>query len=174
MSVSDYITRVRARIGHDLLVVPSATAILRDERGRILLARHADRGVWVAPGGAIDPHETPADAVVRETWEEVGLLVEPVRVYGVYGGAEFEINYSNGDRTSYVMIAFECRVLSGVPRPDGEEVREVAWVSAEDLEALPEPDWVREVARDAALPRPEARFRRPEWQPPSEQTGLQT
>ena len=36
--------------------------------------------------GAIDPGETPAQAVVREVREETGLIVEPVAIAGVFGG----------------------------------------------------------------------------------------
>ncbi len=60
--------------------MPSVTIITFDDRGRVLLARHADAVVWVAPGGSVDPHESPADAAVREMWEETGLRVEPTRV----------------------------------------------------------------------------------------------
>ena len=77
MPISPYLERLRQQIGNDLLLVPSVTAIIYDREHRILLARHAENGVWVAPGGSIDPDESPADAVVREVWEETGLLVEP-------------------------------------------------------------------------------------------------
>ncbi len=65
------------------MLVPSVTVITFDDRGRVQLARHADAGVWVAPGGCVDPHESPADAADREMWEETGLLVDPTRVLGV-------------------------------------------------------------------------------------------
>jgi 8-oxo-dGTP pyrophosphatase MutT (NUDIX family) len=31
---------------------------------------------WTLPGGAVDPHEQPADAATRECFEERGLLVK--------------------------------------------------------------------------------------------------
>ena len=34
------------------------------------------------------------------------MLVELTGILGVYGGPEFEVNYSNGDKTSYVMTVF--------------------------------------------------------------------
>ena len=78
MGMSDYLHGVRAKVGHALLVVPSATGLVYDDQGRVLLARHANDNVWMAPGGALDPDESPADAAVREVWEETGLVVEPV------------------------------------------------------------------------------------------------
>ena len=65
MAMSPHIRRLRAALGSELLVLPSVTGIVFDASDRILLVRQAEGGVWSAPGGAIDPEETPADAVVR-------------------------------------------------------------------------------------------------------------
>jgi 8-oxo-dGTP pyrophosphatase MutT (NUDIX family) len=65
------------------------TAIVFGARGEILLVRQRDGGVWSTPGGSVEPDEDPVDAVVRETWEETGLLVQPVALIGVFGGAKF-------------------------------------------------------------------------------------
>lgn len=50
---------------------------------RLLVIRRAAgiraAGWWCLPGGAIDPGETPEQAVVREVEEELGLKVRPVR-----------------------------------------------------------------------------------------------
>ena len=66
--------------------------------------RLADTGSWAVPGGAIDPNELPAEAAVRECWEETGVLVEPIRITGVFGGPEFLIKYPNGDVTYYTLL----------------------------------------------------------------------
>ncbi|WP_054812370.1 NUDIX hydrolase [Nocardia arizonensis] len=39
-------------------------------------------GTWALPGGALDSHETPAHAAVREAWEEAGIRPVDVRVRG--------------------------------------------------------------------------------------------
>ena len=149
MPMSEYWKGVRRRMGHDLLVIPSVTALIYDGQGRILLVRHVEGDVWVAPGGGIEPHESPADAVAREVWEETGLAVEPVRVIGVYGGPEFQVTYSNGDQVSYVMAVYECRALDGVMRPDGVETLELAFFAQPDLAHLSLPAWARVVLRAA-------------------------
>ena len=123
MGISDYLRDLRRKVGSDLLLMPAVTAMVFDEHDRVLLVKHSNRGIWVAPGGAIDPGEKPADAVVRETWEETGLHVEPVRITGVYGG--HRVQYGNGDEVEYFMTVFECRRLSGTLRPDGEETLDV-------------------------------------------------
>jgi len=55
---------------------------------RVLLVRHVEGNDWTTPGGMVEPYETPADAAVRETWEETGLYVRLTRIIGVFGGNE--------------------------------------------------------------------------------------
>lgn len=47
-------------------------------RGRVLLHRHRKLGLWLPPGGHVEPHELPDDAAVREVLEETGVSVELV------------------------------------------------------------------------------------------------
>jgi 8-oxo-dGTP pyrophosphatase MutT (NUDIX family) len=166
MPMSEYMRQIRNAVGSVLLEVPSTSVIVRDEAGRVLLARHSEGNVWVTPGGAIEPLETPADAAVREVWEETGLHVELTRLLGAYGGPEFVVTYGNGDRTSYLMVVFEGRVLRGSERPDGEEILEVRWFEERELGDLGLSDWMREVLADAFAEKPDAGFRPAAWRPP--------
>jgi 8-oxo-dGTP pyrophosphatase MutT (NUDIX family) len=50
----------------------TGSAIVVGPRG-VLLHRHKRLGVWMQPGGHVDPGEPPWDAAVRETAEETGL-----------------------------------------------------------------------------------------------------
>jgi 8-oxo-dGTP pyrophosphatase MutT (NUDIX family) len=167
MPISDYLRGVRAKVGHDFLMATAATGLVFDDAGHVLLARHSNAGLWLAPGGAIDPDESPADAVVREVWEETGLHVEPVALLGVFGGPSFRVRYANGDETGYVMAVFECRVLDGTPTPDGEEVLELRWVAPEEISALALSRWAKEllpglVANRGRVLMPPVRWRPPE------------
>lgn len=127
MGIAPHIRRLRDLVGHELLVIPSAAAVPRDAGGRILLVRVADTGQWALIGGAVEPDESPHDAAVREAEEEAGVLLRLGPVLGVLGGPEYRITYPNGDVTSYVSIVFDATVVSGSPRPDGDETLEVAW-----------------------------------------------
>ena len=57
--------------------IPVVAGVLRDARGRILLARRtAGRelaGLWEFPGGKVEPGETPEAALIRELREELSV-----------------------------------------------------------------------------------------------------
>ena len=56
------------------LVHVTGSGIVIGERGVVLL-EHKRLGIWLQPGGHIDPGETPWDAALRESLEETGLAV---------------------------------------------------------------------------------------------------
>ena len=103
MPISPYIAGLRARVGHDLLMLPGVSAVVRNDRGQILLGRRSDDGSWGLPAGAIDPGEQPADAVVREIYEETGVVAEIERIGGV---ALNRAIYPNGDVCDYLDVWF--------------------------------------------------------------------
>jgi 8-oxo-dGTP pyrophosphatase MutT (NUDIX family) len=142
--MSSYVRRVRAKMGNEFLLMPSVTALVFDEQRRVLLVRQSTRDtVWVAPGGAVDPDEQPQDAVVREVWEETGLLVEPTELRGVFGGPEYRVWYANGDEVGYIMAVFECRATGGALKADGEEIVEARYFSADELGSITLSRWAR-------------------------------
>ena len=165
--MAEYVQRLRALVGgEELLQVPSVSIALRDPQGRVLMARHAEGGVWVLPGGAIEPTEVPADAAIREMLEETGLMTRLTGLVGVFGGPEFVVHYRNGHRTSYVMAVFEAEIVDGSQRPDGTEVLELRFVTESEAAALRKAPWVEEVL-EAVFHGDRVRcFRAPEWNPP--------
>jgi len=51
-----------------------ASAIVEDGQGHVALVRHSYMTGWHLPGGGVDSGEPPADAVIRELREEIGLM----------------------------------------------------------------------------------------------------
>jgi len=94
--MSDYMRALRAKVGSQLVQIPSVTILTFDDADRVLLVKHGDVRLWTTPGGAIDPLETPRTPPSARCGR-TGLHVELVRVLGVYGGPEFQTTYSNGE-----------------------------------------------------------------------------
>jgi 8-oxo-dGTP pyrophosphatase MutT (NUDIX family) len=133
--MSDYIRRLREKVGNDFILMPSVAALIVDARGRILLVRHVE-GRWMLPGGAVDPGERPAEAMRRECLEEAGIVVEPVRLAGVYSGPEYRVTYSNGDEAGWMVAVFEASIVSGEPRASDDETQDVGWFTPAEIEEL--------------------------------------
>lgn len=163
--MSSYMRDLRGRIGNTLLEIPAAAVAVRDDRGRVLLVKSLEGGVWIFPGGAVEPLEVPAEAALREVWEEAGVLAEITSLLGVYGGPEYRVTYQNGDDTSFLMVLFDGRVASGAPKADGVETSEVAFVSREEAADLPLAPWMHEPLGDVYAGSPGPLYRTPTWRP---------
>jgi 8-oxo-dGTP diphosphatase len=134
--VDGYVRTMRRYIGNELLLLPGVTVLVTDEHERILMVNQADRAHWSTVGGAIEPGESPTEAVFREALEETGLTVAIDGLIGVVGGDGYEIEYPNGDRCAYISIVYRAHRVEGTATPDGGEVSECRWVNTEDLPSL--------------------------------------
>jgi 8-oxo-dGTP diphosphatase len=154
MPLTPFIANLRSKIGNDLLLLPSVSAIILDDAGRVLLQRARDDGKWYVIGGSMEPGEQPAQTVVREVKEETGLDVEPPRITGVY--ASEMVTYANGHRCEFVATVFLCRVIGGTLCVADDESLEFRYF---DPLALPDlrPDHRRRIA-DALDGREQAHF----------------
>ena len=68
-------------------LVVGSSAIVVDDRNRILLQRRTDSGNWALPGGAMDIGETFAESAVREVKEETGFDVRHLPRMRHHGGS---------------------------------------------------------------------------------------
>jgi 8-oxo-dGTP pyrophosphatase MutT (NUDIX family) len=109
-----------------------AQGLLRDGEGRVLLCELTYKSEWDLPGGVVDPSESPADCVVREVREELGLEVEP--------RALLAVNWLPPWRgwTDATVFVFDLGVAEAdlVARTTLEhrEIRGLHWVGEEELE----------------------------------------
>ena len=167
MAISPHVKLLREKLGSMRLILPSVGGLIFDSGNRLLLVRQVDGGVWSTPGGMIELDETPADAVVREVWEEAGLDVAIVRVAAVLGGPGYIVRYPNGDETQYVMTLFECRVRTGTARGDGEETLEARYWSASEAATLPLAPWLRHALPLLFEHAEVTTFEPARWEPPT-------
>lgn len=84
--MASYLMELRGLVGRRLLLVPSVAAVIQDGDGRLLLQEKASGEGWSLPAGAIEPGETPQEAIMREVLEETGLKAAPVEILGSSAG----------------------------------------------------------------------------------------
>ncbi|MGW7597077.1 NUDIX hydrolase [Streptomyces antimycoticus] len=116
-------------------VVPSVTAVVQDEDGRLLLIHKTDNDRWALPGGGHDIGETVSDTVVREVEEETGISVEVDDIVGLYTDPQHVMAYDDGEVRQQFSICFRAHPTGGELRTSSES-KEVRWVSPADLDDL--------------------------------------
>ncbi|RIJ66387.1 NUDIX domain-containing protein [Rummeliibacillus sp. POC4] len=150
MAMSDYYEKLRDKLGSDLIFMPCVAGIIRNEFGEILFQNKGNEEKWSLPAGAIELGEAPAEALIREVWEETGLCVTPKKLLGVFGGKEFRYQYPNGHKVEYNVFLFECEVQSGELNPIDDETFELRYFNFNEMPelALPYPKSVFELTSD--------------------------
>jgi 8-oxo-dGTP pyrophosphatase MutT (NUDIX family) len=116
-------------------VVPSVTAVVRNDSGQILMIHKTDNNLWALPGGGHDIGESIAQTVIREVFEETGINVEVQDVSGLYTDPGHVMAYDDGEVRQQFSICFRARPSGGSLRTSSES-KEVKWVSLEQLQQL--------------------------------------
>jgi len=105
--------------------VPAVGAIVFRDGAVLLVKRERDpnRGRWSLPGGSVEVGETAEAAAARETREETGVEVRPLRTVEVMEYVEPDA--SGRIRWHYVLIDVLCEYIGGEPEPssDAENAR---------------------------------------------------
>ena len=115
-----------------LLVVAAA---LVDSDNRVLIAQRPEgkalAGLWEFPGGKIDPHERPEEALIRELHEELGISVKEACLapltFASYAYPDFHL----------MMPLYICRRWEGLVT--SRENQALKWVRPRDLRNYPMP-----------------------------------
>ena len=134
MPTPQFVLDLRAKVGHSPLWLSTAIGAVFDEHGRVLLGQRSDIGAWTLPGGIIDPAEQPADAAVREVFEETGVIAVPEVLTSI--GVSSPMTYPNGDQVQYLEYCFRCRLAGGEAGAGDGELSAVAWHALDDLPEL--------------------------------------
>lgn len=117
-------------------VVVVAAIIERDSAFLLTLRPEGTHlaGHWEFPGGKVHDHETHAEALRREVFEELDAVV-------VVGDLAHTVTHAYPEKTVQLFF-YRCRLL-GEPKPMlGQEMR---WIDKTELKALPFPEADREL-----------------------------
>jgi NAD+ diphosphatase len=107
---------------------PAVIVAVLDDDDRILLGSNVewDVGRFSLLAGFVEPGESLEAAVIREIFEEAGVVVADPE----YRGSQ------PWPFPASLMLGFEARIAPGTsrePRPDGTELRELRWFTRDEL-----------------------------------------
>ena len=128
----DYIQNLRSMVGHEKVIMVVAGAMVFDDENRLLLQLRTDSESWGLPGGFMDMNESVQETARREVFEETGLVLKDMSLFGIYSGPDKEKTFGNGDQVSPVQILFRCHDFEGELRGSDESF-ETAFFSLGDL-----------------------------------------
>ncbi|WP_332871528.1 (deoxy)nucleoside triphosphate pyrophosphohydrolase [Parvularcula mediterranea] len=106
------------------MLVVSACALI-DRAGQVLLTQRppgkAHQGLWEFPGGKVEEGEDPAEALIRELREELGIDTQTSCLAPLAFNAVDDL----------LLLLFVCRKYKGIPAP--LEGQGLAWTAPGDL-----------------------------------------
>ncbi len=102
------------------------------KNGMILLVQEISDEKWAMPGGWADVGDIPSEVAIRETKEESGYDVKPIKIIGV-----FDANRLGGQLEFFhaFKIVFLCELLGG-EAATSDETQEVGFFNFDDLPPL--------------------------------------
>jgi len=113
-------------------VIRVAAGIIINAQQEILVAQrpaHASHpGFWEFPGGKVEFHETPQQALIREFKEEIGIKILDAKLF-----MQVEHAYTKPDRVVALTV---WQIEKYLGKPYGAEGQLVRWVTLDTLPTL--------------------------------------
>lgn len=102
--------------------------------GKVLLVQEKiDQGRWTLPGGWADVGYSPSEVAAKETQEETGLIVKPVRLLALFDKRK----HPHPPQPSYVYKVFiQCEVVGGELIQQTTETTGARWFRREELSGI--------------------------------------
>lgn len=117
----EYINGLRKYVGNQPLLIVGSTVLVMDAHNRLLMMKRSDNGNWGVPGGAMELGETTEETARRELFEETGLEVGELTLFGVFSGKELYYRYPSGEEVYNVSIVYLAHDVHGTVKLfDGE------------------------------------------------------
>jgi 8-oxo-dGTP diphosphatase len=117
--------------------LPVVAAAMIDGGGRVLMHRRppgkAHAGLWEFPGGKVEAHEIPVNALIREISEELAIALDP----GAIRPAAFAQSGPGESDIPIVILLYTATVWLGVPH--STEGGDCGWFDLADVARLEMP-----------------------------------
>ena len=108
--------------------------IITNEKGEILLERHVKTQAYTLPGGKIDNHETPKLALVRELFEELGILAYRYELIIENKFNQIEYPVGSGNYSDFYQNYFSIDEYKGeITNKEPEKHPELLWMKPEEI-----------------------------------------
>ena len=106
--------------------------------GKILLEKRRDSDTWGLVGGGVKNHEEPIQAIVRETYEELGIRIpkEKFRKLAVYGEPGRVAAYCDGSIWRMVIVVFALELEQEPDITISPESKDMRFFSKEELQDI--------------------------------------
>lgn len=131
--MKDYVKEMRELIGHIPLMVTCSGVIIENDKDEILLQLRSDNNCWCVPGGCMNIGETYIETAKREVFEETGLQIDKLSLFGIYSGKDLIIKYPNKDICVSTIVIFKTKCYSGTLLQKTDETKEHRFFSKESL-----------------------------------------
>lgn len=127
-----YMGQIRELAGDRVLMFIAARAVLRDDRGRVLLIQRSDNGHWALPAGAMELGESIVECAIREVREETGLHAHRVTPYAMYSGADYTFTNMWGHTYQHFVTGFRVDEWDGELQRVTDESLDAMWFDLAD------------------------------------------
>ena len=112
----------------------SSSVILQNEEAKVLILETTYKEHWEVPGGGIEENESPLEAAVRETKEELGLELKNPRLVGV------DYRHTQGGKEEMLHFVFFGGVLADTEirkiKLQSDELKACRFVNIEEVHSL--------------------------------------
>lgn len=98
---------------------------------QVLMVKAGYKDHWTFPGGIVDENESPKDAAIRETFEEVGINISP-ESYSLLTVVYSESSSGGRDRFNFAFIADMSNKDIALSVPN-DEIESAEWVDIKDI-----------------------------------------
>jgi len=133
----NYVSSIREKIGHDLLILTGANVIILDDNNRVLLQKRKS-GSWGLLGGLLEISETLEDTAIREVYEESNLKISDLHLVNVFSGPKYHFKLDNADEIYVITSVYYTREFKGELIADNNESLELQFFKLHELPDLEE------------------------------------